>query len=162
MREKCPVCGSNTAQYKYQVQERMLNRGGKFEYRLCDKCGCLYQVEEVDVSFYYKNDYYSYNNEAWNAGNFAKQAIKNTITRMVVAGWIPWHSVRFMRYLSVLYNTKLPYKSDILDVGGGSGNWIRMIGETGFANRLVNVDLFAPEEEETHFEQVRGTVFDLS
>lgn len=165
MKSRCPICNSNLYKH-FEIKERRIDSIDiNFNYHLCDDCGTLYLVDDIeDMGFYYSAEpggYYAYteNNKPkklydedkevyiYNAPSQQERSILRTTE---------WG----VRYNSVL-GTGISKTSAILDVGCGSGNWLDGLAEDGYQN-LTGVDLFAPTNGQTkNWHYFRGEIFDI-
>jgi len=161
---ECPICKNKKDNKIYNIQERMLNQGEKFEYLLCGKCGTLSLYSNIEnYQKYYQDDYYAYSDTV--SGGMIKHIIYRIFYLLVKQGLIPEQIVmdtsnQRMTSVRSLYGTKLSFSASILDVGGGSGEWIKKLYLAGFKD-LTCCDLYAPDCNDPGICFVKGELTDL-
>lgn len=154
---RCRACGQALTRPYHKVRERQLGIGGDFEYGECEGCGSLSIVEvPVDLERYYGRRYYSFDCSA----------------PVEATGWRRWES-RVRKELSTDLRLDriarrtwrrigLSPSARILDVGCGSGRWLKQLNSEGYQN-LCGIDAFlAPElERTTPFRICRKSIEDM-
>lgn len=143
--DRCKVCTSKRLQ-EYIVEERMLNKGERFRYQCCRKCGTLFLAEEVpNIGQYYKGDYYSFHLEVprksrmpvWIKRIFINSFIFGRTCEPIVQRLMPSEVV-------ALGGTRAKKEEKILDVGCGNGSLIYLLNQNGYLN-TVGIDLYCKE-----------------
>jgi SAM-dependent methyltransferase len=137
----CRVCGSQEVAQTLEVREMMFGMRDRFIYTLCADCGSLsQQVSEYDMVRYYPSDYYSFSETA---SISPRQGLALKMARFVPAGLLAW-SYRltgsynvglYLRLSSELRDwLRAPVcsKLRVLDVGCGSGPYVRLLALAGF------------------------------
>lgn len=112
-----------------------------FVYDLCGDCGTL-QIRDIpgDLSRHYPDDYYSFEPpprpRTWRGRMLARARDRHAVTGRGVFG--TWASKRLPphRVLSTLRGLDLTPATRLLDVGSGSGAYLRDLGDLGFRNVL--------------------------
>lgn len=144
----CKICGNEKKNIVYHVKERQINKGDKFRYLYCSRCGTLQLYDDIDnIGDYYAGDYYSFHMKG-SGKILAPMIIKKTFIYFIshCTFWLPniWENILrdIMNSLMLLYGTCVRTKSAILDVGGGNGKWLDTLYHWGFRN-LSCIDLFS-------------------
>lgn len=121
-----------------------------FEYIECSKCGCL-QISQIptDMEKYYPLNYYSFEHSECSMfrkikNNIGKQRDRYALTGHGIVGLalqkiFPPNHLDFLVRANVMTNLK------ILDVGCGSGNLLKALGDIGF-NKLHGIDPYLKED----------------
>jgi len=147
---QCNICGNKENNQTFCVRE-MLFGYDQFTYFQCNQCNCL-QIAEFpsDMTRYYPDDYYSIS-EHETVQSQAPAIPKWCHT--LIGG--PIVSTLHMPYLNgegekrlikkalrfYLNDVHLSRQSSILDVGCGSGSFLRALRKIGFTN-LLGIDLY--------------------
>ena len=137
---KCKICGNDKENQAYDVREMMFSHGDVFRYFQCAKCDCL-QIETIpsDLSRYYADDYYSYQEGSGGLRNFLEKVrdrhsfSKRGIVGRLLNVMFPNKAMESLRLLSI--NSK----TSILDVGCGAGSLLCVLREFGMEN-LLGID----------------------
>ena len=148
------LCGSPNFKPPFLVKEMMFGLRDEFHYHECDYCSTLQIIDPPSsLDKYYPSDYYSLSeagglfSAAYNFGmrvgglpsKLSSVGILNSFARAILPGF----SGNFPKEL-----LDLPSDSRILDVGCGSGVFLRTLQIAGFRN-LVGIDpyLSRPSDE---------------
>jgi SAM-dependent methyltransferase len=158
---KCRICGNDQGNRAYTAREMMFGLRDSFDYFQCAECGCL-QIEQMpsDMSRYYPPSYYSLARvpEARGAGGMRgwarTQRDRFAVARSGVLGrMLSWLSPNEALTGAVVSHfpgdgaslTKLSARSRILDVGCGSGAFLRTLHAAGFRH-VQGIDLFLEKD----------------
>jgi len=123
----------------------------EFLYFKCPVCGCL-QIAEIpkDLSKYYPENYYSYQQPIATSKKF-KKIVKKILVNAYMRGLTILRYALYLRHfasgdiflLSILKDFNK--KQSILDVGCGSGSLLQKISEWGYLN-LTGIDPFIKDD----------------
>jgi SAM-dependent methyltransferase len=140
----CKICGNGIGNNEYRAREMMFGSGSEFPYLECGSCGCLQLLSApADMALYYPDDYYSF-------GVAEKQTrfreFLRTLKNHSYFGpafhlgrfWDARHPYLQLRAFSSM---KVSRNARILDVGCGSGRFVRDLFSLGFRN-VLGVDPF--------------------
>jgi 2-polyprenyl-3-methyl-5-hydroxy-6-metoxy-1,4-benzoquinol methylase len=136
---KCRICGNQKNNQTFKVKEMMFGFNDFFDYFECSECGCL-QIDEIpeDISKYYPSDYYSFEDlksSILSLNNLERyltsQRDKYALTGKGVMGYFI-NKIRPSYYIDIIVRAKINLNSRILDVGCGSGYFLRSLGDVGF------------------------------
>lgn len=156
---KCRICGNEQDNESYKVKEMMYGTENEFTYFQCSKCDCL-QIEEIpsDISPYYPSDYYSYSSTGGSDNtnvNYLKRLLIKHRDRYAAFGRGMIGKLIYQKYpigkFKGLSQLRLKKNTAILDVGCGSGAFLKDCSEVGF-NNLLGIDPF----NETNLKYVSG------
>lgn len=121
-----------------------------FNFLECGHCGCLQLIDEIeDMSKYYPENYYSFNNDDI-SGKFSlrksllNQRNKYDLTKRGFIGKI-LSKKRPSPIFNILGKTGIKPSSKIMDVGCGKGHLLFKLHEIGFTN-LLGVDPFLEKD----------------
>jgi len=146
---KCKICGNEYNNKSFKVKEMMFGYNDFFDYFECSRCGCL-QISQVpkDMAKYYPSNYYSFQQlENSMLDNIRIKMVRQRdiyaltghgIIGLALQKIFPANHLDFLKKLNININTK------ILDVGCGSGNLLKVLGDIGF-RRLYGVDPYIKE-----------------
>ena len=117
----------------------------KFDYVECTRCGCV-QIQDVpaDLSKYYPDEYYSFKKLEYPPGNFISSFIRRQranycLYQQGILGKLFAMKLGIPDYYGWLTKAKVRFESNILEVGCGAGNLLRVLAREGFSN-LIGVD----------------------
>lgn len=165
MNNRCQICGNSNGNITYDVRERQLNSGEVFHYLCCSRCGTLQLCEQIEnIGSYYPTNYPAFRTREKRNGSQREYLIRKIILWSIC--YLPMPFMLQQKILESelkpfysLLGTKLKKDSAILDVGCGSGNWLRSLREEGFSN-LTGVDLFtAPPKDRKNWTFVKGEIY---
>lgn len=146
---KCKICGNVANNKMYILSERILNKGDKFSYFLCNRCETLQLADKIkNVEKYYCN-YRVFKSKYNYRKNCAQKILEQLIAQLYLILPLKEEQMRkfgggkFL-YLWSLRNTHVKKRDYILDVGCGSGNWLGQLAHAGYKN-LYGVDKYADE-----------------
>jgi len=183
MKLVCRICANTADNRSFEAKEMMYGLRDKFTYFQCSVCGCV-QIAEFpeNISEYYK-DYYAFTVKP--SDNSLKGKIKNKLKQWrnhhifkysvfnqdllgkFFFNSVPYDEIQGLRALS--YVQSLSTDSRILEVGCGSGRWLKNLKSIGF-NQLVGVDPFYVDNADAdnsiriirgYLNEVKGVQFDL-
>lgn len=160
---KCKICGNSESLSFYNVRERQLNHGEKFQYMLCPKCMTLQLDQPLDdIGLYYDDSYYSFHAKS------LKMMIPRFFVKPIIAaamkgfrsmgGGIP----RLIRKVGFsLYGTGAKFDDKVLDVGGGNGFEASFLKKNGFSD-VTCIDKFCqkPAYDNIKFKKCEITQLD--
>lgn len=161
----CKICGNAKKNRDFYIKEMMFCYQGTFKYFQCKVCDCL-QIADIpdNLGQYYPRNYYSFaDNHKENRhrnSNLARQILvymKNeaaVLDKGLVGKGLnklfPMDkgSISSLdKYISLgqLIKKGISFKSRILDVGCGSGEFLHRLSRIGFKN-LLGIDPFIEED----------------
>ena len=149
----CRVCGNMVNNLHFDVNEMLRGTRDVFQYMECGRCKCIQIVKPpADMSSYYDNSYYgSFSNQKknlfveWLRETRDRYSIRrNTSFIGKILSWIRPLTPDF-----TIIGEYATITSKILDVGCGSGAYIRNLRRIGFKN-ATGIDPFL--KEDLHFE----------
>lgn len=129
----------------------MFGSGDKFEYFKCQDCGCL-QIAEIpkDLSKHYPPEYYSLHTLDVRPASGLKARLRALRLKMAMSDWANLEPVLgpFLGrqdYFPWLKLLKARPDERVLDVGAGSGSFLRDLHGFGFSD-LTGVEPFIPAD----------------
>ena len=142
---QCSVCSSHNY-HAIVAEEKMFGMGGQFQYRECQDCGHV-ELTEIpqDISRYYPSNYYSFRQpsplktylktkrSAHTHGN------RNLIGALIERKIGPDPTAEWFRHAGVKKTDR------ILDVGCGSGIFLRDLREAGYTS-IMGVDPYIEKD----------------
>jgi len=135
----CRVCGNTTGNRKYRIAEMMFGTGDVFEYFECNRCGCL-QIAEIPSNLpeFYPQGYYSLEDDPKPHTRFRSFVLKQVCRYALcgpgpLGGWTYRLLSRRLPTLALLGLTGVRANARILDVGSGTGRFVRLLRRGGFA-----------------------------
>lgn len=157
----CPFCAADaTGGAVFVAAERMYGMGGRFHYRECPHCGSLWLENAPDLAAFYPQDYYAFTPAS------AGQSRSERIVRLLrtVVDRLEW-TVPFLagprHVISLARSIGIGRDSTLLDVGCGSGSFLRRLKRLGLRD-LTGVDPNVPESvDEPGLRIVRGVLEDV-
>ncbi len=150
---QCRICDAEGAHPSFQAREMMFGMRDRFDYFQCSRCRCL-QIQPVpmDLSRYYPDGYYSLSEEGDAFGGIPQWCYTMMGGALGPDDLMRSHpsteardQALASRALAYYFPEGLGPKPAILDVGCGSGSFLRAIRTLGF-ERLLGVDAFVPRE----------------
>ncbi|MFW9856163.1 MAG: class I SAM-dependent methyltransferase [Candidatus Thorarchaeota archaeon] len=164
----CQVCGNSKGNNELQVSEMMFGFRDKFSYWECSNCGGL-QIAEIpeNLGRYYPPNYYSFEQKNPKKRNLIRYRLGIRRDRFALFGRGFLGRLLYMispreqfRRISKL-GIKLNYESKVLDVGCGSGAFLRRLKELGL-KELIGIDPFLPgEAHDKGLKLLKKTIFDF-
>ncbi|MBV8489570.1 MAG: class I SAM-dependent methyltransferase [Candidatus Eremiobacteraeota bacterium] len=134
---RCPFCNSGDIRATVQGTERLYERGGSFEYKVCASCGSLYLYDRsIDLNAYYPEDYYSY------AGT------RRPRLQAAAESFFSRQRARFVLRLVRAAGAPVDRDAWILDVGSGAGDLLRAFRSIGFG-RVAGIDPYLRADVDT-------------
>lgn len=166
---KCQICGNETGNIIYHVDERILNKGDKFRYLECKKCGSWSMIDDIkDLSIFYPQDYNPYTRNDYESSDLLKKLYRWIAIRMIfVAKYKNYPYISRIRgidhIVKRLCGVKINTHSKILDVGCAKGKWLDQLFDAGYKD-ITGVDLFIPEDrmDGKKWKFVHGDIFSVS
>jgi SAM-dependent methyltransferase len=156
---RCPVCRDAEAFRTHYAREMLLGTRDEFTYAECGGCRSLWLTDPpADIARYYPLSGYVPFTATVESESALKHLAKTAMTELVARGVIG----RRGHWTYPLYLTRARRRDHILDVGSGSGLFLMMLHQRGYAN-LTGVDPFAqpgPFTQQGTIEDVEGK-FDL-
>jgi 2-polyprenyl-3-methyl-5-hydroxy-6-metoxy-1,4-benzoquinol methylase len=144
---KCRICGNSEDNIEYILEEMMFGLRDKFEYIKCAECGCL-QIKEIplDLDKYYPNNYYSYNPKKNYLRNFfSLKRDQYSINHKSLVGKLLIKKFGHSNLYSWFKEIDVSYDDKILDIGCGSGQFLKKLAILEF-NNLTGIDPFIAED----------------
>jgi ubiquinone/menaquinone biosynthesis C-methylase UbiE len=142
----------------------MLNKGETFDYLLCNKCGTLQLVSDIECIDQYYNNYPVFRK---NADITTYNRLYLVLAKIMISRFVyPFRSIFNDDILwggipNCLIGTGVARNNKILDVGCGTGEWLQNLKKIGFTN-LYAVDKFVPEKlVKNGIEFCKGEIFDI-
>lgn len=166
---ECVVCGQKTLGSTFRAKEIMFGDLDEFDYAECAACGSL-QLQSVpsDSTKYYRAGYYSFSPRP-GLFKFAEGAVYRTGTVFERVGhraaesfsWIPARLFRNTSVWRKMESLGMTRRSAVLDVGCGSGGFLRQLRLLGYRN-LTGVDPYLPNEHnEPGIKLLRRSIFEI-
>ncbi|MDC0377878.1 class I SAM-dependent methyltransferase [Flavobacteriaceae bacterium] len=165
----CRICLNKIKNKLIFPKEMMLGKLEKFDYMLCNNCGCL-QICQVpkNLSEYYPSDYYSF--DLVDENFLFKQPRK--FFRDYKNNYSIFKKGLFGNFLnSVLSNSaynflskvNLNKDSSILDVGSGNGMFLHGLKSIGF-NNVLGIDTFIKNniKYKNNLEVLKKSIFQIN
>ncbi|HTS04326.1 MAG TPA: class I SAM-dependent methyltransferase [Candidatus Eisenbacteria bacterium] len=143
---ECRICRNSFANQAYRAREMMFGYRDAFDYFECSQCGCV-QILEVpaDLSKYYPSDYYSFARFEARTVGFKERIAKRLAGPYATCGGGMLGRMIFRYYpepqLRPLAPVGLSWKSRILDVGCGGGEFLQLLKDAGFKN-VLGIDAY--------------------
>jgi SAM-dependent methyltransferase len=155
MSAACPVCGDTREKNRIVAREMMFGTRESFEYEQCPGCSCVaLSTRPADMPRYYPADYYSFcvkpGQEVLQRDNGLRKFLRLRRTAFLLNGRDPIGRLvcavkppkpLLAEYVSWLRNCHANFNSRILDVGCGTGRFVKELAWYGFSD-LVGVDAF--------------------
>lgn len=143
----CRVCHNSAGNKVHTTREMMFGFGDYFDYIECGACGCL-QILEMpqDLARYYPAAYYSFGQMVPENDSLLKLFLKQQRARYALhgrnfIGWVATLLWGMPPWYEWLGGRNVDFDSSILDVGCGTGVFLRSIRKDGFSN-LTGIDPF--------------------
>ncbi len=137
----CKICGNNIGNRTFLAQEMTLGGGEQFEYFECSVCKSLQiKNEPPDLKRYYKDSYFQVPQcktlrfRKWLKG----KCIANNIGQPNLIGWLLAKKFTMPPLFSLIATINTP-KSNVLDIGCGSGDLLLDLHSIGYKN-LMGLD----------------------
>jgi SAM-dependent methyltransferase len=144
----CRICGNSQNNRALRVKEMMFGFRDEFNYSECSACGCL-QIAEVpeNIDRYYPSGYYSFQQAAPDSAIRRFARIRRDRYTLFGTGAVgKMLSKRYRNTTLEVLGAKRPkQEARILDVGCGSGGFLRTLGDLGFKN-LFGVDPYISDD----------------
>ena len=162
--KKCLICGNDTNNHVYNVNERMINKGDSFHYLYCSQCKTLQLIDIIEnVSDYYLSDYGPFNIHAMTRNVPKKLAALYIyiISRISLTESVKLLYRRFSKSgVSNLYKTKINQKTRILDVAAGNGTFAKQLKDLGIDDvKCIDKYCLVPSYKDINF--TNGEIFDV-
>jgi SAM-dependent methyltransferase len=178
---QCRLCGNSQQNKVYIVREMMFGLREQFSYFQCAQCDCL-QIAAIppDMTRYYPDNYISFSADSAQQSNYggipvwcntmgiAGDILDAMLNGQVQAAPAPPNDGDLTRYLTeqaiayYLPELRTARDSRVLDVGSGTGAFLRDLHAAGLPN-VMGVDLFIERDIQhpTGVRVVKGTIHDL-
>lgn len=146
MAMECRVCGADALTSPVMLRETMYGSGAEFEYLRCEDCGCL-QIADLpsDMAAHYPANYYSYGD----APTGFLQTLKSNIRiRLALDGpaWAfagrDWWENGARKSVRDAHARR---SDRVLDIGCGSGDFLRTLSAAGF-QKLLGADPYIADD----------------
>jgi len=147
----CRICHNEKGNKAFIAREMVFGYRDEFKYFECRNCGCL-QIKELpdNISRYYPSDYYSYSDSAIGIKpeNFLlkwarKKRALYGLSNQGLIGSVITKRKALPRYYEFLSKCNLNLGSKILEIGCGSGQFLKQLEREGFKN-LFGIDPYLP------------------
>lgn len=162
----CKICGNSTNNRIYRISEKTFDLGENFDYIDCSICGTL-QIKEIpnNISDYYPKNYYSFNSNGIIPKNSLILSLFKTLSKYRVfrrgfLGKILYKLTPYTSPLDFLSYLDLNLDSHILDVGCGSGDYLKILKLIGF-NNLQGLDLYYDQKSSTNLAIYKKSILEL-
>lgn len=148
--ESCNVCGNTSKNLHFNAKEMLRGTRDVFQYIECGECKCIQIVNPpADMSSYYDNSYYeSFSRQTKNLFLDWVREIRDKYAIRRKTGFIG-RVLSWIRPLPPDFTIVGKYAtntSKILDVGCGSGSYIRILRRIGFEN-VTGIDPYLKEDQ---------------
>lgn len=147
----CKICQNTAGNRSYVVREMMFGYRDEFEYFQCAECGCL-QIKDIpnDLSKYYPANYYSFHEPCYSEGKFLRfflerKIVKHCLYRKSPTGMLLSNMLGTPPYCNWFKKVGIRFESEILDIGCGTGSFLRMMQKVGFSN-LTGIDPYIDDD----------------
>jgi SAM-dependent methyltransferase len=156
--DACRICRGRFGR-RFSATERMFGLGGSFNYGECDRCGAVQLLNPpADLSRYYPPNYYSFGETVTISSLLPRNPLRRQLCiarngAQLFGGWLrPVAALRPRPELAPVANSIRDYGirsfgARVLDVGCGSGQWLRQLRNVGMTH-LEGCDPFAPAVRE--------------
>ena len=140
----CKICGNRIGNKEHLAQEMMFGSRKEFPYLECDACGCLQLMfTPPEMGLYYPEGYYAFGFPT--RGARFREFLRKLKNRSYFgsASYLGrfWDSRHPYLQLRAFSSMEVPEDGNILDVGCGSGKFVRDLFSLGFRN-VLGVDPF--------------------
>ncbi|HAL61300.1 MAG TPA: hypothetical protein DCP08_02710 [Chloroflexi bacterium] len=158
----CELCGSDQGEIIFQTKERRFGLRRCFNLVRCKRCGLVYLTPRPHgdgLRHYYPEDYYAYQPAPQRSG--LSQKMKSRLKALILEGYkaaaghpAPLPRKLWRRALAFPFQGRLQGLPDhagggrVLDVGCGTGGYLRLLRELGWEVCGVEVDAKACAEAE--------------
>lgn len=148
---KCRICCNETDNHIFDVREMMFGSRELFRYYQCSHCQCL-QIECIpnNISNYYPNNYYSYDDSKIHLSLLKKFLIRAR-NSYVVLGKNFFGKLLHTKFpgskFDFLKSLKITKDTSIIDVGCGAGSLLYSLREIGMEN-ILGVDPYNEKDIE--------------
>jgi SAM-dependent methyltransferase len=170
----CRICGAGKSSGAFNAREMMYGSREEFAYSQCSDCGTLQIVDvPADLARYYPDSYYSFSGDSdrncsmpvpvWCLTMLGGPVIRLKDLLAPQVGGDEWEKTITRRVTDFYFGgTGVTLNSRILDVGCGSGSFLRSLRNIGFTN-LHGIDLFVAGgiKYENGLTIVEGTILNL-
>jgi SAM-dependent methyltransferase len=159
----CPICGHAEGNLTHEVRELFLGTRDRFIYGECVSCGVLWLPEPPDLTDYYQqSDYLPLKTSDLRPAGATERVFRALLTDAALRGFPLARLKRSPSHWSELVRTAGAGRhSRILDVGAGSGSFLRQLQRNGF-DELTGIDPFlVAESSESGLRLERATLDDF-
>jgi SAM-dependent methyltransferase len=146
MNNTCRICGKGNNSEEYILKEMMFGTKDEFCYFKCSNCGCL-QIKEFpsDIQSYYPSTYLPRAEYSAIKRYLRKQRDLYTFRRKGILGKILSGLFGFPAEYRWFDDAGFSKDDDILEVGCGRGDLLKLLYEAGFKN-LLGIDPFIEKD----------------
>jgi SAM-dependent methyltransferase len=168
----CKICGNRAGNKEHVVSEMMFGLKEEFPYLECGECGCL-QLETAppEMGTYYPQNYYAFRSSS--RRTWVKELLRQLKNRCYFGRVSPlarFWDVRHPHLQLRAFSSMKPSRvAKILDVGCGSGAFVRDLFSLGFSN-VLGIDPFIAGDIEASgrvivrkcgLDELTGTTWDV-
>ncbi len=143
---ECPLCCSANIKHKFKTRDRLYGIPGEFNFFVCKNCGLIFQnpqLSDKELAPYYPKEYVAY--------DFKKDGRNNLISLL----YKTYHSEKgnpilkfaFLPVRNLLRSMPKKINARYLDIGCGSGNFLRFVKENKMQPHGVDPFLEKPIKE---------------
>lgn len=154
---QCRICGQQTGRRVFCGREMLFGYRDEFVYFQCEHCHCLQLADfPDDMARYYPEHYYAFGDPEMEPASSRARSVPDWCYsflggELLPLAQLPYLHQRmdgFMKRLIHFYFYRMPVDaaSAILDVGCGSGSFLRQLRRAGMPASFMGVDLYLPED----------------
>lgn len=147
----CPLCSSSSVSFKFNIKDNFIS-GEVFPLNKCNSCGFLFTQDHPDkdeISRYYESEsYISHSNTSEGLINKIYKTVRKLMLR---------RKTRLVKNVTGLDNGR------ILDVGSGTGHFLKSMKDAGWKTTGIEINQSASEFSTSAFNiPVYNSIDDLS
>jgi SAM-dependent methyltransferase len=162
--EPCKICANQDFEYLYQGCDRLHYLPGEFKLYRCSGCGLILvypQLRDQELSKYYPQDYYSYENSHRVA---PPRSLKEKLVYFLLHPFQALNCLFYSKLLGQNRDLKCGLGSRVLDIGCGDGRYLlekRSLGCQCFGNDIGEKALNRLREKVPEIETRCGNLWDV-
>jgi SAM-dependent methyltransferase len=129
----CVICGNEDGNRTVVAREMMFGFRDRFHYLECAACGCVRLLDPPsDMSRYYPPNYYSFAPTSWLQDTVKQRWAVHAAGQRSVMGWLACQLLGPYESMIAVRRAEVPLDARVLDVGCGSGRFIRDMQTVGY------------------------------